>query len=328
MRYIYLFIISFSLSFADAHIFVYHRFGDSRYPSANTTKEQLIAQFEYLKSHNYKIVPIEDILKKIKSHQDIPDSWVALTIDDGYKSFYENGLPIFKKYNYPFSVYVYVQATTHRYGDYMSWDQLKEVSKYGTIGLHSYAHPRLQNLTNQQIIDDTQKAYDIFVKKMGYKPKIYVYPYGEYDPRVKNILTKYFDFEAILNQNTGSVTKNTDIKDIPRVAVIGKSNLKYKLRYKTFDVKWHEPNSFPKNGILTKVKANVDPKYKSLKLYVTGEGWRDIDVVDGKIDQYLNIYLKNTRTRILLGPDMFTVSNHLINKSKLKKGEKDDKRDL
>ncbi len=322
MRYIFLVFISFSLSFADAHIFVYHRFGDSRYPSANTTKEQLIQQFEYLKEHNYKIVPIEKILTNIKAHKDIPNNWVALTIDDGYKSFYDNGLEIFKKYNYPFSVYVYVQATTQRYGDYMSWKQLKEISKYGTVGLHSYAHPRLQNLTNKEIIDDTKKAYDIFVKKMGYTPKIYVYPYGEYDPRVKKILTDNFDFEAILNQNTGSVTKNTDIKDIPRVAVIGRSNIKYKLRYKTFNVKWHEPNVFPKNGILKRISANVDPKYNSLKLYITGEGWRDINVTNGLIDQTLNIYLKNTRTRVLLGPDIFTVSNHLINKSKLNKGVK------
>ena len=325
MRYIYLLIISFSLSFANAHIFVYHRFGDPRHPSANTTSKQLISQFEYFKQHHYEVVPIEAILTKLEHKEEIPSNWVSLTIDDGYKSFYEHGLKIFKQYHYPFSMYVYVQATTQRFGDYMSWKQLKEISKYGSIGLHSYAHPRLQNLSDEDIVQDTKKAYEIFVKKMGYKPSVYVYPYGEYDPRVQNILKENFDFRAILNQNTGSVIKSTNIYDIPRIALTGKANLKHKLRYKSFDVKWIEPKVFPKHGILKHIRAKVDPKYKQLKLYITGEGWRDINITNGDIDEYLNLYLKNTRTRLLLGPDIFTVSNHLINKSKLKQKGKNDK---
>jgi len=204
----------------------------------------------------------------------------------------------------------------------MNWDQIKKTSKYGTIGLHSYAHPRLQNLTNEEIIKDTKKAYSTFVRKMGYKPQIYVYPYGEYDPRVRKVLEENFDFRAILNQNTGSVTKFTDIKDIPRIALTGKSNIEYKLRYKSFNVKWQEPKVFPKNGVLKDIIATVDPKYKKLKLYITGEGWQDINVTNGHIDKNIGIYLKKARTRILLGPDIFTVSNHLINKSNLNKGVK------
>jgi len=321
MRYIFFLIISLSYIFANAHIFVYHRFGDDRYPTANTTQKQLISQFEYFKNNGYKVVPLKSILEKLEKNEDIPDNWVALTIDDGYKSFYQNGLKIFKQYNYPFSLYIYVKATTSHYGDYMSWKEIKEVAKYGSIGLHSYAHPRLQNLSDDEIIKDTKKAYDIFVQKMGYKPQVYVYPYGEYDPRVQKILKDNFDFRAILNQNTGSVTKSTNIYDIPRIALTGRSNIAYKLRYKSFNVKWQEPKEFPKNGILKKIIAYVDPKYKNLKLYITGEGWRDIKVKDGLIDETFNIYLKKARTRLLLGPDTFTVSNHLINKSKYK-GEK------
>ena len=96
MRYLILLILSFSTIFANAHIFVYHRFSDDRYPTANTTNKELIKQFEYFKTNNYKVVSLNKIIDKLEKNESIPDKWVALTIDDAYKSFYENGLEIFK----------------------------------------------------------------------------------------------------------------------------------------------------------------------------------------------------------------------------------------
>lgn len=321
MRYLFFILISAAYLYANAHIFVYHRFADDRYPSANTSKEELIKQFEYFKQNNYEVVPLKKIIDKLKQKEEIPQNWVALTIDDAYKTFYTNALEIFKEYNYPFSLYVYVEATNKRYGDYMSWEEIKESSKYGEIGLHSYSHPRLQNLSEEKVVADTKKSYDIFVKKLDIKPTSYAYPYGEYNQKVLNILKENFDFDTILNQNTGSINSKTDRFDVPRIALVGEVNIEHKLRYKTFDVEWIEPKEFPKDGILKRVQAKVDPKYKTLKLYITKEGWRDVNVVDGLVDEKLNIYLKRARTRVMLGSDVFTISNKILNKIKTNKGE-------
>ncbi|MEA3499371.1 MAG: polysaccharide deacetylase family protein [Campylobacterota bacterium] len=322
MRYLFLLIISFSLSFANAHIFVYHRFADDRYPSANTTTQELIKHFEYFKKHNYKVVPLNAILDKLENKEEIPSNWIALTIDDAYKSFYKSGLEVFKKYNYPFSLYVYIKATDKKYGDFMTWEEIKEASKYGEIGLHSYSHPKLQNLTSKEIITDTQKAYDIFEKELAFKPTSYAYPYGEYTSNVTKVLSENFDFRTILNQSTGSVNKNTNINDIPRIALVGEVNIEHKLRYKSFNVEWYEPKEFPEDGVLKRVHAKVDKKIKTLKLYITNEGWRDVKVVNGIVDIPLNIYLKRSRTRVMLGTDVFTISNKILNKIKTKKKEK------
>lgn len=167
MRIILLIAISFTYLFANAHIFVYHRFGDDRYPSTNTTLIQLEEQFQYFKQNGYEVVPIEKIIEKINNKQNVPDNWVGLTIDDAYKSFYENGLDIFKKYNYPFSLYVYVKATDKKYKDYMSWEHIKETSKYGSIGLHSYGHERMTQLSSSEISKDINKSYNLFTDKIG-----------------------------------------------------------------------------------------------------------------------------------------------------------------
>ena len=106
---------------ADAHIFIYHRFNDARYPTTNTTLEELRKEFDYFKTNGYEVIPLEKLVRALHNKEAIPDNWIVLTIDDNYKSFYEHGLALFKEYNYPFSMFVYVGATEQKYGDYMSW---------------------------------------------------------------------------------------------------------------------------------------------------------------------------------------------------------------
>lgn len=297
--------------FCDAKVFIYHRFDDPKHQSTNTSTKELKAQFEYFKTNNYDVVPLEKILNKLKNKEDIPSNWVALTIDDTYKSFYQNGLKLFKEYNYPFTLFVYVEATENKYGDFMTWDELKEVKKYGEVELHSYSHPSLIKLSNEDIAKDTQKAIDIFEKNMGYKAKIYSYPFGEYDDRVKNEILK-FGFDSILNQNNGSVNSKSDIFDINRIALVENVNIKEKIKYKTLDVEWIEPKDYPKDGILKTVKAKVDPGIEKAKVFVSTYGWQDVKVNNGIIEIQLNKKLNLARNRVAISTDYYTISNKLL----------------
>ncbi|MGM0519755.1 MAG: polysaccharide deacetylase family protein [Campylobacterota bacterium] len=311
MKYILLLCISYLYLSANAHIFVYHRFGDETHKSTNTTIQQLKQQFEYLKKNNYEVVATAKIIDRLKNNKPIPSNWVALHIDDSYKSFYENGLPIFKEYNYPFSLYVYVEATEKNYSDFMSWNELKDASKYGEISLHSYSHKHLTKLSKDEVYEDTKKAYDIFVKNLGFKPKGYVYPYGEYNQEVKETIKK-FNFDYIANQSLGSVNKHSDINDLYRIAVVGDVNIKQKLRYKSLSATWVEPKVYPKDGVLKKVHVKVDPSIKDAKLYISGHGWQNIKVKDGIININVNKRLKFSRNRVAISPDYYTISSKLL----------------
>ncbi len=50
-----------------------------------------------------------------------------------------------------------------------------------------------------------------------------------------------------------------------------------------------------------------------------------MEVKNGIVDEKLNIYLKKARTRIMLGSDVFTISNKILNKIKTNKGEENGK---
>ena len=96
---------------ADAHLFVYHRFGDAKHASTNVSLEVLKKQFDYFKENNYEVIPLSKLNQALKDKRDIPNNWVVFCIDDSYKSFHQNGLALFKEYHYPFTLFVYMVST-------------------------------------------------------------------------------------------------------------------------------------------------------------------------------------------------------------------------
>jgi poly-beta-1,6-N-acetyl-D-glucosamine N-deacetylase len=311
MKYFLLLCLSYFYLQANGHIFVYHRFDDLKHQSTDTTLKELEREFEYFKTNNYKVVTVSQIAQKIKNKEEIPDNWIAFSIDDAYKSFYQNAITLFKKYNYTFTLFVYVEATNSKYSDFMTWEEIADASKYGEIALHSYSHKQLMKLSNEEILKDTKTSYEIFEKNLGFKPKGYSYPYGEYDQRIKERI-KEFDFEYIVNQNNGSVNKNSDIFDLNRVALVGKINLQEKLKYKTLEAKWIEPQTYVKDGILRHVRVEVNPQISDAKLFISTYGWQDIKVKNGIIDIKLNKKLNLPRNRVAISTDYYTISNKLL----------------
>ncbi len=300
---------------ANAHIFVYHRFNDFKHPSTNISTNKLIKQFEYLKNNSYKVVSLSTLIEKLNKKENIPDNWVLLMIDDGYKSFYKHAFKIFKKYEYPFVLALYVKGINKEYKDFLTWTQVKEISNYGDISLHSYSHKHLIHLSSNEIYQDTKKGLDLIYNKLNLKVKSYVYPFGEYNQKVFKEINK-FKFDAIFNQSPGSVYTNSDVLNIRRIPISSQTNLKQVFKYKTIDVKWIHPLIYPKDGILKTIYAKVNPKLTNLKLFITGYGWTNIVANNGIVKLKLNKYLKKNRIRLSLATNIYTRSSIMLIKNK------------
>lgn len=299
MKSILLLLLTSITLWANAHIFVYHRFGDSRYPTTNTTIEELRKEFKYFKTNGYKVVPLSQLIDALKQKKEVPANWVVLTIDDNFKSFYTNALEVFKEFDYPFSLFVYVEATQKKYPDYLTWKQLKEISKYGSIEFHSYGHKHMTHLSEDEIKKDFDKGLSLFEKELNIKPKVFTYPYGEYNDRVKNI-AKSYGFDAIINQNMGAVADFSDVYDMDRSALVGNVNLKYYLKFKSLDATWIEPLTMPKNSYLKSINVQTNEKAKKGEVYITGHGWLRTKLTNGNVNLEVNKKLKNKRSRVIV----------------------------
>ena len=300
--------------FGDAHVFIYHRFDDAKHSSTSISTKELTKQFQYFKDNGYKVVPLNDILEKVKNKEEVPKKWVALNIDDSYKSFLQNGLKIFKKFNYPFTMFVYVKATNKKYRDFLSWNELKELKKYGDIQYHSYAHANMVRLNDKDLRKDFEIGLSIFEKNMGYKATQFAYPYGAYDERVKKV-AKSFGLNILLNQNNlGAVSKNSNLDDISRSAL--HSSTKFVLSLKDLNATFVSPVTYPKSKYVKNVVVKVDKKYKKVEIFVSKQGWKWVKVKDGIATRVINKKFKLNTIRMAVKTKLKEIKAAILVKTK------------
>lgn len=314
MKKLLFFLFFTSAVLADVTIFAYHRFGDAKYPSTSISIEKLRKDFQYLKDNGYRVAPLKEIVDTLKQNQPLPKKTVVLTIDDGYRSFYQNGLEVFKEFNYPFTVFICSDATNKRYGDYMRWNEIKETLKYGEAALHTHTHPHMTYMSDKAIKEEVKDGIKLFKEKLGFTSPYFAYPYGEFDDRVKR-LVKEFGFKAIFNQNAGAVASFSDVYDIDRIAIGEDTRINTALKTKSLDMIWNKEvlrnNTF---GIISgKVK---DPKVRQVEIFVSGYGWQWVKVKNGEFSYPFNKPIKKQRSRIIAKTSDRKYSTLLVMKEK------------
>ncbi|NMM49946.1 polysaccharide deacetylase family protein [Marinigracilibium pacificum] len=197
--------------------FVYHRFGDKRFPSTNISIESFESHLKYLTENNFKLLTFSEAVDYLKN--DLPENKVAvITIDDGYKSFYKNAFPLLIKYKVPATLFI--NTSTIGKDDYMSWTEIKEVNKRGVeIGNHTHSHQYFLNLPiherHLKFEEEVKLSQSIIKDELGRSPKVFAYPYGELDLKMKAIIKK-LGFIGAAAQNSGVIHSNSDKFICPR----------------------------------------------------------------------------------------------------------------
>jgi peptidoglycan/xylan/chitin deacetylase (PgdA/CDA1 family) len=80
-----------------AVVFMYHRFGEDRYPSTSVRLEQFEAHLQFLAENDYRVWPLEQVVEHLKTGQAIPEHTVVITVDDAYLSTYTKAYPRLKE---------------------------------------------------------------------------------------------------------------------------------------------------------------------------------------------------------------------------------------
>ncbi|EDP73851.1 polysaccharide deacetylase [Hydrogenivirga sp. 128-5-R1-1] len=269
-----------------AVILIYHKFDEPKSPSTSVPIEDFKKQMRYLYENNYNVVSLDKLLQYIKN-KNIPPKTIVITIDDGYKSTMK-AFKVLKRYNFPFTVFLYMEGVGV-YPDYLTKKQINELKKYPyiTFGNHSFSHRHFAKVSKKldkekyvkNFIEDTLKAEEKFKKLIGYKPKFYAYPYGDYNEILTNVL-KNLGYKAAFTQDPASFSYSYDLYTVPRQPIVGHwGNLKHfikVLNMKPLEIK----NFYPKYGILTKnppdkIEAKVRDlsNYKNCGIYVSELGW-------------------------------------------------------
>jgi peptidoglycan/xylan/chitin deacetylase (PgdA/CDA1 family) len=172
-------------------------------------------EMQEIKDNGFSVIKMQDFLAWRRGEKSIPNKSCIITIDDGWVSAYNNAWPILKKFDYPFTLFIYINYVGTG-GKSMSWDQLAEMRDAGVdIESHTYSHSDLKKpgaLVDKKAAEGIRKdiatlgpdgwlkkeiigSKEVLEKQLGIKCNVFAYPFGIWTPKAVE-LVKEGGYEA------------------------------------------------------------------------------------------------------------------------------------
>ncbi|WP_339896666.1 polysaccharide deacetylase family protein [uncultured Gilvimarinus sp.] len=206
-----------------AVILQYHHVSDKTPGATSTSPERFKQHLDYLKQHQFRVIPLPELIERIKKGELSDEKIVAITFDDGYRSVYEVAFPLLQKYQFAFTVFVNSTPIDRGAGEFVTWAELNEMAKAGgTIANHTASHPHMVRLLENETTPQWRKrmsrevtaAEEAIKKQVGQSVKFLAYPYGEFDAKVTALMEE-LGFVGF-GQHSGAVGVDADVLRLPR----------------------------------------------------------------------------------------------------------------
>jgi len=206
-------------------VFCYHRFEDPARDSLALTPKDFEAQMQALKDAGITVISMADFLAWRRGEKEIPEKSAVISIDDGYISGYSVAWPILKKFDYPFTMYIYTNYVSSG-GKSVTWDQLREMADAGVdIGSHSVSHASMTKKGSKTdaeyeewLLNELAGSKAILERELGIPMRTFAYPFGIHNERVQQ-LGLQSGYEALFTVYGQKVPQNAPAPAIGRYAI-------------------------------------------------------------------------------------------------------------
>jgi peptidoglycan/xylan/chitin deacetylase (PgdA/CDA1 family) len=183
-------------------ILTYHTIGDYKgiLPAGiNTPIEVFRFQMDYLFQHQYRVVPLEEVVDHIIHNQKLNKKTLAITFDDGYEDHFLYAHPILKRYGFPATIFLtinyidgYWESEKAEGGRIkgLSRDQILEMRNGGLIqfGSHGYSHNNLLRANEKEKLFEIRESKLYLGALLSEDIPFISYPFGACDGEIKNMV--------------------------------------------------------------------------------------------------------------------------------------------
>jgi peptidoglycan/xylan/chitin deacetylase (PgdA/CDA1 family) len=213
-------------------VLCYHQFSKSDSNKMTVTEYSFQKQMDFLKKENYAVISLEQLIQFIQFDTQIPEKAVVITIDDGWKSFYDIAFPVLKKHNYPATLFLYTGFVRGKKG--LTWEQLQDLKKHNIdVQVHSHTHRYLDRKQKGEsfehyfkaILTELNKPKELIERNLDTTCHFLAYPYGETNQLVIE-LAKKINYKAGLTVNRQSNPFFNDRFRINRAMIYGDGTFK------------------------------------------------------------------------------------------------------
>jgi peptidoglycan/xylan/chitin deacetylase (PgdA/CDA1 family) len=172
-------------------ILVYHRFGPAAADSMTIPTSTFRAQLEYLKKHEYHVIPLSAWLAwRVRGGPAPPARSVVITADDGHRSVFTEMLPLVREFGIPVTLFIYPSAISNaKYA--MTWDELRSLKATGLFDIqsHTYWHPNFAtekrrlapNAYREFVRAQLTRPKAVLQQRLGVNAVVVAWPFGIYD---------------------------------------------------------------------------------------------------------------------------------------------------
>ena len=212
--------LGFSFWLSDKYvvpIVMYHHVDIKEHKDLNTVSPASFEhQMDFIKKNGYHVISLDALVEAIKENKPMPHKSVVITFDDGYDDNYSYAYPILKQRQFPATIFL-ISDFIGKEG-YLDWSQIKEMLKNGvSFGSHTRHHAYLPGVKNiGMLMDEIEQSKNIIERNLGQKVNYFCYPFGGFNPVVKEIV-KQSGYKAAVTTNRGFERYNKDLYEIKRV---------------------------------------------------------------------------------------------------------------
>lgn len=153
---------------------------------------------------SFFLIFIHPIISSSKTY-DLNSKYVALTFDDG-PSNYTNAIADYLFENDSEATFFIVGSKASLYQKELKYI----IDKGHEIGNHTYSHPWLTHLNNNEILDEINKTQQAIIEITGYTPKVFRPSYGD----INKDLRKLINLKVVMWNNDSHDWKYKSTKKI------------------------------------------------------------------------------------------------------------------
>lgn len=161
-------------------------------------------QMTYLRDNGYTPVDLYALSTAIVGYTELPAKPVIITFDDGYIDNYHNAFPILKELGFKGTFFIISEFVDRGREGYMDWAMIEEMARDGQrIESHSRTHPNLTEKDHDGLIWEILGAQETIAAHIGYRPRYFCYPGGDYNEATIQILRE-LDYWGAVTTASGS----------------------------------------------------------------------------------------------------------------------------
>ncbi len=204
---------------AQVVVLCYHRLEGKAGGALSIEPALFEKQMEAIKESGLAVISMQDFLAWKRGEKTIPPKSVLITIDDGYVSGLDVGVPILKKYGFPATFFIYTNYLNNG-GKSMTWDQLRKLRDDGfEIGCHTVSHLDLRHKPSKWtgdheswLKDELERSKKILEENLGIRCAAFAYPFGLHNEKVHAAIQKagyeaaFTTYGARLGHGTNALT--------------------------------------------------------------------------------------------------------------------------